>query len=167
MFAVTRPNYDVGVIEAPQVLRCDTGGVVVGCKAVEVVVVQLSLQAAVNDAGNAANGSLGRVPGVGTSYGDQVCCDLVNIILEAIDLGWKFHQLAYVLLELVNLGWQLHQSDSLGRQEQEVVSEQRPQQQDLGFGVGGQISRRCRSGLRSPDGLFDALGERSPSDVRR
>ena len=99
---------------------------VVSLLAVEVVVVQLSLQATVDDAGNAANGALGRVSGVGTSYGDEVCCDLVNIILQPIDLGWKFHQLAYVLLELVNLGWQLHQSDSLGRQEQEVVSEQRP-----------------------------------------
>ena len=80
--AVVGPEYDVGVLEALQVLRRDAGGVVVGCEVVEVVVVQLFLQLAVDDAGNAANGALGRVAGVGASYGGQVCCDLANFLLE-------------------------------------------------------------------------------------
>ena len=41
--AVAGPEYDVGVLEALQVLRRDAGGVVVGCEVVEVVVVQLFL----------------------------------------------------------------------------------------------------------------------------
>ena len=65
--AVAGPEYDVGVLKALQVLRRDAGGVVVGCEVVEVVVVQLFLRPAVDDAGNAANGALGRVAGVGAS----------------------------------------------------------------------------------------------------
>ena len=65
--AVAGLEYDVGVLEALQVLRRDAGGVIVGCEVVEVVVVQLFLQPAVDDAGNAANGALGRVAGVGAS----------------------------------------------------------------------------------------------------
>ena len=85
--AVVGPEYDVGVLEALQVLRRDAGGVVVGCEVVEVVVVQLFLQPAVDDAGNAANGALGRVAGVGASYGGQVRCDLANFLLEPVELG--------------------------------------------------------------------------------
>ncbi len=52
---VVGPEYEVGVLEAPQVLRRDAGSVTDGPEVVEIVVVQLFLQPEVDDMGTAAN----------------------------------------------------------------------------------------------------------------
>ena len=64
--AVAGPEYYVGVLEALQVLRRDARGVVGGCEAVEVVVVQLFLQLAVDDCGQCGERRVGPRRGRGS-----------------------------------------------------------------------------------------------------